>query len=73
MAQHNWIKFNDCSKAKQNRAKHIASHGGTFVKGKKGWEWVASVSKPKPAVVSAKPKPSSSKKKKSRRTKKESE
>ena len=70
MAQHNWIKFNDCSKAKQNRAKHIASHGGTFVKGKKGWEWVASVSKPKPAVtVTAKPK-TSSKKKKSKITKK---
>ncbi len=68
MAQHNWIKFNDCSKAKQNRDKHIAENGGSFVKGKKGWSWVASVSKPKPAVVSkpttAKTKPS--KKKKSR-------
>ena len=63
MAQHEWIKFNDCSKAKQNRANHIASNGGTFEKGKKGWSWVASVSKPTPAVFTAKP---SKSKKKSR-------
>jgi|15BtaG_2_1085339.scaffolds.fasta_scaffold01565_3 hypothetical protein len=66
MAQHEWIRFNDCSKAKKNRENHIAEHGGTFVKGKKGWSWVASVSKPKPvAVATAKPSKS-----KSRTTKK---
>lgn len=63
MSQQQWIKFNDCSKAKQNREKHIASNGGTFEKGKKGWSWVASVSNSKPAVSTAKPSKTSIKKK----------
>tara|TARA_Y100000034_G_C6827889_1_gene373434 strand:+ start:911 stop:1132 length:222 start_codon:yes stop_codon:yes gene_type:complete len=73
MSSKDWLRFNDDSRAKSNREKYITKNGGEFINSGRGWEWVASVSKPKPAVVSAKPKPSSSKKKKSRRTKKESE
>jgi len=39
MATGEWIRFNEDSKAKNNRAKYVAEHGGEFVKGKKGWEW----------------------------------
>jgi hypothetical protein len=39
MASGEWIKFNEDSKAKNNRAKYVAEHGGEFVKGSKGWEW----------------------------------
>ena len=49
MASREWVKFNEDSRAKRNRAKHIAENGGEFVKGKKGWEWRGT--KPAPAPV----------------------
>ena len=49
MASKEWVKFNEDSRAKGNREKHVAAHGGEFVKGRKGWEWRGT--KPAPAPV----------------------
>jgi len=49
MASKEWVKFNDDSRAKGNREKHVAAFGGEFVKGGKGWEWKGS--KPAPVAV----------------------
>ena len=49
MAQKEWIRFNDDSRAKRNREKHVAANGGEFVKGKKGWEWKGTT--PAPVAV----------------------
>ena len=49
MASREWVKFNEDSRAKTNRAKYIAENGGEFVKGGKGWEWRGT--KPAPAPV----------------------
>ena len=55
MASKEWVKFNEDSRAKRNRAKHIEKNGGHFERSlsNKGWQWVAPVEekvvKPKPA------------------------
>ena len=46
MASRQWLRFNDDSRAKTNREKHITENGGEFVNNGRGWEWVATVSKP---------------------------
>jgi hypothetical protein len=46
MATKQWLRFNDDSRARTNREKHIAENGGEFVNNGRGWEWVATVSKP---------------------------
>lgn len=54
MATKEWVRFNDNSKAKLNRERHVAINGGEFVKGVKGWEWVGTkkpVAKPAPPVI----------------------
>ena len=51
MASREWIRFNDDSRAVGNRQRHIAAHGGEFVKGAKGWEWVNTKPATKPAPV----------------------
>ena len=51
MASREWVKFNDDSRAKRNREKHVAANGGEFVKGAKGWEWVNTKPATKPAPV----------------------
>tara|TARA_R100001082_G_scaffold111104_1_gene93380 strand:+ start:374 stop:607 length:234 start_codon:yes stop_codon:yes gene_type:complete len=74
MATPEWVKFNQSAKAGRHREKHVAEHGGEFVKTpKNGWHWVAPVEAP----VQEKPKPKKEKvavesktKKKSSRTKK---
>ena len=52
MASRDWIRFNDDSRARNNRNKYISSHGGEFVKNEigRGWQWrpVASTSVRKP-------------------------
>jgi len=52
MASRQWVRWNEDSRAAANRAKHLAENGGSFVRGKGGWMWIA----PQPAVVE-KPKP----------------
>ena len=53
MATKEWVRFNDDSKARRNRERHVAVNGGEFVKGGNGWEWVNTkpVVKPAPPVV----------------------
>ncbi len=46
MASKQWLRFNDDSRAKTNREKHITENGGEFVNKCRGGEWVATVSKP---------------------------
>ena len=56
MASREWIRFNDDSRARNNRDKYITSHGGEFVKNEigRGWQWrpVASI---RPAGIVRKP------------------
>ena len=47
MASSEWVKFNEDSKAKNNREKYVANHGGEFVKSGRKWLWHGEV-KPAP-------------------------
>ena len=49
MASREWVRFNDDSRAKSNREKHVSAFGGEFVKSKKGWEWNGT--KPAPVAL----------------------
>tara|TARA_R100000458_G_C8228005_1_gene210505 strand:+ start:157 stop:363 length:207 start_codon:yes stop_codon:yes gene_type:complete len=63
MASRDWVKFNEDSRAKRNREKHVSQNGGSFVKGKRGWEWVAPEPVKKKAAPAAKKKTATTKKK----------
>ena len=55
MATKNWVRFNEDSRAKRNREKHVEEFGGHFERSfsVRGWQWVA----PKQEPVVAKPAP----------------
>jgi hypothetical protein len=55
MASRTWVRFNEDSRAKNNRARHIAEHGGEFVKGSNGWAWKAPKSAPVAVKKAAEP------------------
>lgn len=39
MASREWVRFNESSRAKANRERHVAANGGEFVKESSGWVW----------------------------------
>ena len=67
MASRNWLRFNDDSRARQNRERYVAKNGGKFVRiGRSGWKWedTKPTSKPAPKPVVKKSSTSTTKKKK---------
>tara|TARA_Y100000310_G_scaffold345096_1_gene461763 strand:+ start:2924 stop:3130 length:207 start_codon:yes stop_codon:yes gene_type:complete len=63
----NWLRFNDDSRARQNRARYVAENGGRFVRvGRAGWRWEGTKpeSKPAPKPTVKKSSTSTTKKKK---------
>ena len=59
MANRDWVRFNEDSKAKKWRELKVQQDGGKFVQTRKGWEWIADVVEEVKA-----PKPTTKKKKK---------
>ena len=49
MSSRQYIKFNDSSRAASNRKKHVAEHGGEFVKNGRKWVWQEVAPAPAPA------------------------
>ena len=50
------IKFNDSSRAASNRKKHVAEHGGEFVKNGRKWVWQETTPAPAPTKKTTKKK-----------------
>ena len=54
--------FNNNSRAALHRADHVARHGGSFVKGVRGWEWKKDAAPKAAAPKAAAPKAAAPKK-----------
>jgi len=59
MANRDWVRFNEDSKAKKWRELKVQQDGGKFIRTRRGWEWTADV-----VEEVAAPKPATKKKKK---------
>ena len=40
MANRDWVRFNEDSKAKSGRELKVQQDGGKFIQTRRGWEWV---------------------------------
>ena len=63
MANRDWVRFNEDSKAKKWRELKVQQDGGKFIQTRRGWEWVYETEQLEEQRKAAKPKAVKKKKK----------